>query len=149
VLGLIVPLFLLALALSESQWEKRTAELALAAKSAELEVVARSQVERIAELETACTNLKHEMESVTAGYRRLSEKHKAFIEKTEHEKWSLQKSMLQSLPGSVGIWICRCTTIWSIVRMCGASIVNFMKQLHRHSRKSRNSVCPSLAKAQR
>jgi hypothetical protein len=89
VLSLIVCLFPHALALSESQQEKRIAELARAAKSAELEVVARSQAEKIAELEVACTDLKHEKENITAGYRRLSEKHKVFIEKTEHEKTKL------------------------------------------------------------
>jgi hypothetical protein len=68
---------------------KRTAESARAAKSAELEVVAWSQAEKIAKLETTCADLKCEKECIAAGYRRLSEKHTAFIEKTEQEKMEL------------------------------------------------------------
>jgi hypothetical protein len=37
----------------------------------------------------ACADLKHEKESVAAGYWRLLEKHKAFIKKTEQEKIEL------------------------------------------------------------
>jgi hypothetical protein len=55
----------------------------------ELEVVVRSQAEKIAGLEAACADLKRENKSVAAGYRRLSEKHKAFIEKTKQEKAKL------------------------------------------------------------
>jgi hypothetical protein len=58
------------LTLSESQHEKRTAKLMRAAKSAKLEVLASSQAEKTAELETACADLKREKESVAAGYRR-------------------------------------------------------------------------------
>jgi hypothetical protein len=82
VLNLIVCLFPQAIALSESRQEKRTAESVRAAKSAELEVVVRFNAEKIAELET-------EKESIAASYRRLSEKHKAFIEKPEQEKTEL------------------------------------------------------------
>jgi hypothetical protein len=37
-------------------------------KIAELEVVARSQADRIAELEVTCTDFKHEKDTVTDGY---------------------------------------------------------------------------------
>jgi hypothetical protein len=49
-----------ALALSKKQREKRVAELAQVAKIAELQAVARSEVDRIAEFEAACTDLKCE-----------------------------------------------------------------------------------------
>jgi chromosome segregation ATPase len=55
----------------------------------ELKVVVHSQAEKIAQLEMACADLKREKESIAAGYQWLSEKHKAFIEKTEHEKTEL------------------------------------------------------------
>jgi hypothetical protein len=46
------------------------------AKTAELE-------EKIAELEVAYANLKHEKDNATAGYRWLAEKHNAFTTKAE------------------------------------------------------------------
>jgi hypothetical protein len=56
------------LALSEKQREKRVAESAQVAKIAELEAVARSQADRIAELEVTCTDFKCEKDKVTDGY---------------------------------------------------------------------------------
>jgi hypothetical protein len=47
-----------ALALSEKQSEKRVADSAWVAKVAELEVVVRSQADKIAELKVTCTDLK-------------------------------------------------------------------------------------------
>jgi hypothetical protein len=112
----------------------------------ELEVVVRSQAEKIAELEVACADLKRENKSVAAGYWRLSEKHKAFIEKTKQEKVKLAEIHATELARLRGIWIWRRIATRSTVGMCGASFTNFMKQLHRHLRKSGHSVCPSLAK---
>jgi uncharacterized coiled-coil protein SlyX len=43
-------------------------------KVVELEVVARSQADRIAELEAICADFKCEKDKVTDGYRRLAEK---------------------------------------------------------------------------
>jgi hypothetical protein len=79
-------LFLQALVRSESQHEKRTAELAQTAKNGELTVLAHSQAKKIVELEAVCANLKYEKENITPGYRRLSKKHKVFTEKAEREK---------------------------------------------------------------
>jgi hypothetical protein len=70
-----------ALALLEKQ--RKSTQIA---KNAELGVLLRSQDEKIAELETAYADLKHEKENVTMGYRRLAAKHDAFVEKVEQEK---------------------------------------------------------------
>jgi uncharacterized coiled-coil protein SlyX len=61
-------------------------------KIVELEVVARSQADRIAELEVTCADFKREKDKVTDGYRRLAEKHKSLAEKTEHEKTRLAEA---------------------------------------------------------
>jgi uncharacterized coiled-coil protein SlyX len=61
-------------------------------KIAELEVVARSQADRITELETTCTDFKHEKDKVTDGYRRLVEKHKSLVEKAKHNKTKLAEA---------------------------------------------------------
>jgi uncharacterized coiled-coil protein SlyX len=58
----------------------------------ELEVVTRSQADKIAELEVTCTDLKHEKDTVTDGYRRLSEKHKALAERVEQDKTKLAEA---------------------------------------------------------
>jgi chromosome segregation ATPase len=62
------------------------------ARSAELEAVVNSQAKRIAELEMAYADLKCEKESINAGYRRLSDKHKILTEKIEREKVELNES---------------------------------------------------------
>jgi uncharacterized coiled-coil protein SlyX len=83
-------LFILqVLALLEKQHEKRVAESAQVVKIVELEVVARSQADRIAELEVTCTDFKCEKDKVTDGYQRLAEKHKSLAEKAEHDKTKL------------------------------------------------------------
>jgi phage shock protein A len=89
---LIGQLFLQTLVLSKDQHKRWTTESARVAKSAELEVLAKSQAEKIAQLEKACADLKQEKESVTAGYWRLSEKHKTFTEKIEQEKTNLAEA---------------------------------------------------------
>jgi hypothetical protein len=53
-------------------------------------VLVKSQAEKIVGLEAAYADLNHEKESITAGYRRLSEKHKMFTKKTEWEKTELR-----------------------------------------------------------
>jgi predicted nuclease with TOPRIM domain len=58
-------------------------------KITELEVVARSQVDKIAELEVTCGDLKCEKDKVTDGYRRLAKKHKSLAKKVEQEKIEL------------------------------------------------------------
>jgi uncharacterized coiled-coil protein SlyX len=80
------------LALSGKQHEKRATELAQMAKIVELEVVMRSQADKIAELEATCANLKREKDKVTDGYRRLSEKHKALVERAEQDKTKLAEA---------------------------------------------------------
>jgi hypothetical protein len=47
---------------------KRAAEVAQASKTAELESVAATQVQKIAELEESYSNIKLEKENVTAAY---------------------------------------------------------------------------------
>jgi uncharacterized coiled-coil protein SlyX len=61
----------------ERRHEKRGAELALMAKIMELEVVTRSQADKITELEATCANLKHGKDKLTDSYRRLVAKHKS------------------------------------------------------------------------
>jgi uncharacterized coiled-coil protein SlyX len=60
---------------------KKVTETVQASKIAELELVAAAQAKRIAELERVSTNLKLEIENVTAGYQRLAEKYKRLEEK--------------------------------------------------------------------
>jgi predicted nuclease with TOPRIM domain len=59
------------------------------ARNVELEAVVNSQVERIIELETTYADLKCEKESITAGYWKLSDKHKTLTKKSEQEKAEL------------------------------------------------------------
>jgi hypothetical protein len=92
---LIGRLFSQALVLLEDQHKKWVTESAWAARSAELEVLVKSQAEKIAQLETTCGDLKREKENITAGYWRLSEKCKTFTEKAEREKQILPKPMQQ------------------------------------------------------
>jgi hypothetical protein len=75
-----------ALALSEKQHAKRATESVQVVKNVELEVLVRSQAEKIAELETAYADLKREKDNVTTGYQRLAAKHDAFTEKAKQEK---------------------------------------------------------------
>jgi uncharacterized protein YukE len=77
------------LALSLKQREKWDAELAQASPNAELDALAKSQADKIAELEKTCANLRQEKEGVIDGYRRLSAKHKALVEKTDQERAQL------------------------------------------------------------
>jgi hypothetical protein len=81
-----------ALSLSKKQREKRVTELAQMAKIVELEVVTRSQANRIAELEATCANFKREKDKVTNGSQRLAQKHKSLTEKAEHEKTKLMEA---------------------------------------------------------
>jgi uncharacterized coiled-coil protein SlyX len=81
-----------ALALSEKQREKRAAESVQVAKIVELEVVVRSQADKITELETTCGDLKCEKDKVTDGYRRLAEKHKSLAEKAEEDETRLAEA---------------------------------------------------------
>jgi hypothetical protein len=92
VLVLIGWLFLQALMLLEDQRKRWMIVSARVAKSAELEVLVKSQAEKIAHLKKACADLKREKESVTASYRRLSEKYKMFTEKAKQEKTNLAKA---------------------------------------------------------
>jgi hypothetical protein len=57
------------------------------AKNVELEVLGKSQAEKITELEVAYIDLKCEKDNVTIGYRRLLDKHKAFTEKMNRKRW--------------------------------------------------------------
>jgi predicted nuclease with TOPRIM domain len=62
------------------------------AKNAELEVLVRSQAQKITELETSYADLKSEKENVTTGYQRLAAKYDAFVEKVEQEKVNLAEA---------------------------------------------------------
>jgi predicted nuclease with TOPRIM domain len=70
------------LTLSEKHHEERATDSAQLAKMAELERVMKSQFDKVAELEAAQADLKHERENLHAGYQRLSDKHKALNEKS-------------------------------------------------------------------
>jgi hypothetical protein len=71
---------------------ERAIELVQIAKNAELEVLVRSQVEKITELEMTYDDLKHGKENVTAGYHRLVAKQDAFVGKVEQEKVKLAEA---------------------------------------------------------
>jgi hypothetical protein len=81
-----------ALALSEKQHVRRAAESVHVVKNVELEVLVKSQAERIIELETAYADLKREKDNVTTSYRRLVAKHDAFMEKAEQERTKLAEA---------------------------------------------------------
>jgi hypothetical protein len=63
----------------------------------ELKLLVKFQAQKIAELEVACVDLKRANENVTAGYKRLAEKHKTFTEKAEREKTELAKTHAMEL----------------------------------------------------
>jgi uncharacterized coiled-coil protein SlyX len=92
VLVLIDCFILQVLALSGKQCEKRVTKSMQVAKIVELEVVARSQADRITELEATCTDFKREKDKVIDGYRRLVEKHKSLVEKAEQDKTKLAEA---------------------------------------------------------
>jgi predicted nuclease with TOPRIM domain len=52
-------------------------------------MVARSQADRITELEVTCANFKREKDRVTDGFQRLAKKHKLLVEKAEQDKTKL------------------------------------------------------------
>jgi uncharacterized coiled-coil protein SlyX len=89
VLVLIGFLFHRRLHCQRSNVRRGVTELAQVAMIVELEAVARSQANRIAELEATCADFKREKDKATDGYRRLAEKHKSFAEKAEHDKKKL------------------------------------------------------------
>jgi hypothetical protein len=94
------------LALSEKQHVKRAAESVHVVKNAKLEVLVRSQDEKIAKLETTYADLKREKDNVTTGYQRLAAKHDAFMEKAEQEKAKLAEVHvveLTKLPGDLDL----------------------------------------------
>jgi hypothetical protein len=97
------------LALSGKQCARRADELAQVVKNAELDVLVKSQAEKISELETAYADLKHEKDNVTTGYQRLAAKHDAFKEKVEREKQSLRRPTRQRLQSFMEICIWRRT----------------------------------------
>jgi uncharacterized coiled-coil protein SlyX len=80
-----------ALALLEKQCEKRVTKSAQVAKITKLEVMVRSQADRIAELEGTCADFKREKDKVTNGYRSLVEKHKS-LDEAGHDKTKLAKA---------------------------------------------------------
>jgi hypothetical protein len=50
------------------------------------------QAQKIVELKAACVDLKRGKENVTAGYQRLSEKHKRLVQKVDQEKAELAEA---------------------------------------------------------
>jgi uncharacterized coiled-coil protein SlyX len=77
----------------------RVVEVAHANRNATLESMMSAQAQKIAELEAACTSLRHEKENITAGYRRLSDKHKVFVVMVEQEKAELAEAHAAELAG--------------------------------------------------
>jgi uncharacterized coiled-coil protein SlyX len=71
------------------QCERWVVESVQVAKIAELEQVARSQADRITELEATCADFRREKDKVTDGYQRLAVKHKSLTERAKHEKAKL------------------------------------------------------------
>jgi uncharacterized protein YhaN len=65
------------------------------ARNVELETLVKSQADKIAEFEKMCASLRWEKEDVTAGYRRLSVKHKALAEKTYQERAQLAETQAE------------------------------------------------------
>jgi hypothetical protein len=59
---------------------RKMAESVQTAINVELEALVNSQAEKIDELETTYAYLKHQKESITAGYRSLKKKHNTFTE---------------------------------------------------------------------
>jgi hypothetical protein len=101
-----------ALGLSGKQPENRATESVQMAKIAKLEVVMRSQADQIIELEAACPALKREKDKVTDVYLRLSEKHKALVERAEQGKTRLAEAhafKLTKLHGNLDLEICNYT----------------------------------------
>jgi hypothetical protein len=86
-----------ALALSEKQCEARAVESAQAAKNAKLEVLTKSQADKITKLEIACTDLQREKDTVTSGYRRFATKHNAFMVKVEQDKTKMVEAHVAEL----------------------------------------------------
>jgi hypothetical protein len=86
VLTLIDYLISHALALLEKQRTERVVESAQIAKNAKLEVLVRSQAEKIIKHEMAYADLKCEKENATAGYQRLAAKHDTFCRESRTGK---------------------------------------------------------------
>jgi predicted transcriptional regulator len=61
--------------------------------------VVNTQAQKIMVLEAACTGLRQEKENATAGYRRLSDKHKALVVEAEQEKVELMETHAMELAG--------------------------------------------------
>jgi hypothetical protein len=76
---------------------KGVAESVHAAKNVELESLVKSLAQKIAALEATYVYLKLEKEGVTAGYRRLSEKHKTLVERTERGITELVEAHMMEL----------------------------------------------------
>jgi hypothetical protein len=138
-----------ALALSESQHEKRIAKLAQATKNAELEVLVNSQAERITKFEAAFADLKREKGSVAAGYLRLSEKHKMFTETAEREKMELVEPHAMGLLNFEGTWIWRLVATLSTARMFATGSTKFTKQWLHCLMRFKRGACPSAAEVQK
>jgi peptidoglycan hydrolase CwlO-like protein len=86
---------------------------------AELEVVLKSQIDKIGELEAAHVDLKRERDNMHTGYQRLLEKHKALNEKVEHQKVKLVEAHtveLAKLHGDLDLETCSCTEYRQTVR---------------------------------
>jgi FtsZ-binding cell division protein ZapB len=67
------------------------------AKNADLKAVVNSQAKKITELEMEYADLKHEKESITTGYWKMSDKHKMYTEKVERENAELVESHAMKL----------------------------------------------------
>jgi hypothetical protein len=115
------------LALSGKQCARRADELAQVVKNAELDVLVKSQAEKISELETAYADLKHEKDNVTTGYQRLAAKHDAIKEKVEREKQSLRRPTRQRLQSFMEICIWRRTATQNTTRLCAAGPASFTR----------------------
>jgi NADH dehydrogenase/NADH:ubiquinone oxidoreductase subunit G len=76
---------------------KRVVEVAWVSKNAELESVIYAQDQKIAKLVKAYANLRLQKESMTAGYRRLSKKHKELGVKATQEKAEIAEAHVAEL----------------------------------------------------
>jgi hypothetical protein len=79
--------------LPENVQRKKVAESVQAARHVELEVLVKSQVEKIAELKVAYADLKREKENITAGYQKNTRRS---LTRRNMKKQSLPKPMRRS-----------------------------------------------------
>jgi chromosome segregation ATPase len=85
------------------------------AKIMELEVVTRSEADKIVELEATCADLKRGKDKLTDGYRRLAEKHKS-LEQDKSKLVEAHVAELTKLCDDLDVEMCSSTKYCQDVR---------------------------------